>query len=414
MKRFNISKKITKIVKSKLTIKLGNAILLLCKMLCSLWPIFRTQVNRLIKIYELIEKSEHLKFLKSKINIRLLVSALALYWLLKFTFVDLFFNKIKKEMSSDVIVERLNSAIREGKETASIAERLIKSFNIDGVKLSDIKSDNKRIPSGFIVLRKDHLNLDALNYNIIPTCGSRIKANIVGKDIKGNEFINDDFEFNFSSGQLPFGLDLGFQRISSGFEHDIIASSAYSFFGDIDMAYDISLKNLLQPKGKFATFSTKILNIDKGFDVGFYDPKIFYELRGDGIEITCNSNVNMDIKIKNLDNTIVSDFSGSISVGSDQLPKGIEFLLLRLKSGDKVTIIADETWAGFVNQKSQIKKYYLVEITVKDIRHPYWTMRSETELMSRFSNGSRTINTEEYEQLQNYKTIFEQSKSVAK
>jgi hypothetical protein len=156
------------------------------------------------------------------------------------------------------------------------------------------------------------------------------------------------------------------------------------------------------------------LNIDKGFDVGFYDPKIFYELRGDGIEITCNSNVNMDIKIKNLDNTIVSDFSGSISVGSDQLPKGIEFLLLRLKSGDKVTIIADETWAGFVNQKSQIKKYYLVEITVKDIRHPYWTMRSETELMSRFSNGSRTINTEEYEQLQNYKTIFEQSKSAAK
>jgi len=317
--------------------------------------------------------------LSSFLHLRLIVSCFVLYILFKSICVDLIFNNIKKETSADNIVNKINETIKEGKETLSMIQKITKSIGIENIP-SVVTSETSKntLNNASIVLKMENVSISEQNFKkmkrVIPLCNSNIDAKIIAKNQKGEVFFDDNISFKLGDFSLPFGLEKSIQKMTSGFQYNAIVPLQEVFFLDKPNKEMINLK----PKNnsKFVSYSVIFDKIDKSIEVGGFEPRIFYITTGKGNEVVCNSSIKATIKVMHLDGGLaLEEKDYSINIGSGDIPYGLEHILMRLKTGDKISVMLNQDWLR-VEKKHANKiflpksEYLIFDITIQNVKHP--------------------------------------------
>ncbi len=311
---------------------------------------------------------------------RFVVSVIIIFMILQYTIVDILFNNIKKESSSDAVVGRFENFLKESKETVSVVSKIIKNFGLDGIRPSKAATGNDTSKDTSIVLKREEFQVSG-NSRKIPLCGSEINAKIIGKDSKGDIFFSDDVDFAFSEGELPFGLDMAMHKITSGFRYDVIVIDSANFF--TDKPKNEKIESLKPTKySKFISYEVMFNSIDKAFEVGFFEPRVFSIVKGTGSDIVCGSSVGVDLEISDINGKRLGKIEQIVSVGEGDLPFGLEYILMRLRDGDKVSVFMNDEWLA-IDKKYPPKikiphaKHLFFDITVKSVKQPPRMFKAE-------------------------------------
>jgi len=332
------------------------------------------------KFFEIINKINHSKYfimfihMCKHINIRLVISLIVSYFILKIIFVDMVFNRIKEESSKTSVFDRLNSLIKESKETIELFQKFTKATGLEDLpSMKNIDLKNKNAFDDVLILKKnDLLYNNNIRYNIIPNCDSQISAQIIGKNRDSSEFINKEFSFSLKDLSLPIGLLKGVASVSTSNEYDIVVPISKTYF-----IKEPSVElNLLKPQSgtSFVSYNVKFNKIDDGYNVGNFDPRIFHIAKGFGSYILCGDSITMNLKITDEERNMIYNSDVVFVVGEKEIPYGLENIIMRMRVGDKIVAFLNHDWFKLEKkQRSKIKidtkkKYLFFEITIKDIK----------------------------------------------
>lgn len=294
--------------------------------------------------------------LSDKIHIRMIASLVAIYFIAKVLVSGFIMNNINKEIQNNNVSDSVSSIIKEGKELLSILDRFAKLNGASEIPMPEIvynKSNNK---IGTITLKGQKLPGEVF----IPVCGSKISANVIAKDSTGANFANETIEFTLGEYNLPAGLERSIGGITTGYRYDIVVPTSSIYFiqkPDINIAK-------LKPSGKagsFITYSLEIDKIDKSNTIHHFEPRIFYLLRGNGAQVSCGDAVGINYNWTTLDSSSSVQKDALINIGSGDIPTHLENILMRLKTGDSVSVLMSKEWLqsdGMKKLKPPISVHY--------------------------------------------------------
>lgn len=341
----------------------------------------------ILKIYEFVKsekfnvffnKAKYIFFLVSKkIHIRMIMSLIAVYFVLKIIFGDFFSKHIYDESTSYRILDKLHSIIKSGKETTELATKLTKSLGIENLPPSEMISRKKSQKiKQIIVLKQNNVSLNVKNdkeVDFIPLCDSVINANIVAKTSDGNEFFSDNVDFKLGDFELPVGLERGMARVSSANRYDVVIPMEMMYFSSPPKSHNIAMLKSMK-SSDFITYVVKLNKISKVANVGRFDPRVFYISRGQGAEVFCGDSVKVTLLTSRIDGSKIGESEYVFDIGNDELPYGLEHILLRLRMGDKVIVFMDKMWLKDEKNKPfkikfpQKEDYLFLEISIQDVK----------------------------------------------
>lgn len=344
-----------------------------------------------------------INFILSKakyIHLRMVISIFIAYIVVQYVFINTVADKIQATKNDAGFLSWVSSTVKEAKETANLVDKIVKSTGISDVSInykSGKDSDKDGYKSTNIVLkREDSLHNVLLLKQLLPVCGSNVVANIKARDAKGDNFFDDDINFKLGDFSLPIGMNLGMHKIRSGFRYDLIIPGGEIYFMNEPDAKKVGLKPTHSTK--FATYEVNVRSIDKAFLVDSFEPRIFKTVNGKGLDIICGSSVDVDIKISGLDNTVLNNGQFVLDIGKNEIPYGLEHILMHLKEGDVATVILNKHWMEVSKEvKSRItipqkKDYLLFDIVVKNVKHPpemFFAVKPELAILEKINKTQR-------------------------
>ncbi len=283
--------------------------------------------------------------------------------------------QISSNINSEKILNKGLEFVKEVKETSSIAMQVIKSVGLENVPTSDLitKTSTSDQSQKISVIKRMDLPILHKGERVIPLCGAEINAEITAKNSLGDVFFQESVDFILGKFQLPVGLEKSITRMTSSHEYHAIVPASQAYFIKEPSEEVVKLKNVRTGK-TFTSYAVKLNKISKSFPVGSFEPRIFYMAYGIGDEIFCESSVKATFEISNLDGKIVT--SGKdylINIGEGNFPHGIEHLLMRLRGGDKVSVMLHSDWfKADTNSDQKIilpkSQYLIFDITIQSVK----------------------------------------------
>lgn len=339
-------------------------------------------------------------------HMRMIIGICLAYFIVDKVFISSVASNIKKE-SNRTITSFIGDTFKEAKETASTMNRLLMAAGVDEVGIEYVKNPRYHFHQfNEVVLKRDDLSIYPGNFkkSSIPLCGANVKANINALDSKGEVISSGNFDLKIGELDLPLGLAIGLQKIKTGKRYDVIAPMMDLYFIKEPSDHIKALK----PKvaSKFVTYQITVDEIDKFAEIGSFEPRIFHIARGSGLPVICGSIVDFRLKISTLDNVIISDNKHIVTIDSQQLPSGVEFILRNLKHGDRASVLLNSSWMKAGNEQKlsilSIPKnhsHLIFDFVVNDVKHPaemFFATKPEVEAMIQKSVNSNESNGQEF------------------
>ncbi|QED23344.1 hypothetical protein [Candidatus Deianiraea vastatrix] len=312
------------------------------------------------------------------LHLRLVVTLCVIYFVLNAVIVNTLFKSIEKNVNTESVLSKVQNAIKEGKETVLTITKVIKAIGIDNMPVHvNTKLSNESGGTIIVVKREDKPTQDFLkNGRFIPLCGANINANIEAFNGKGESFFKSDIDFKLGDFTLPLGLEKAMHKMTTKFQYDAIIPISELFFLNKPSQEIENLKPKIN--SELVSYSIIFNEIDKSFQIGDFEPRIFYIARGFGENVVCNSSIQARIRVTNLDGSVfVPEFEHTINIGEGYIPYGLEHIMMRLRAGDKISVMLNKDWLKedkkvkhkltFLSNKQD---YLIFDIGIMDVKQP--------------------------------------------